>query len=72
MRMTPVTEHAPHIPRAMDAVRPWQAFDTPPTPTALDPRRWLGVVLAMLAGVAARMTRPRAGARGRAGRTGTP
>jgi hypothetical protein len=42
-----------------DAMRPWQAFGTPPAPAALDPRRWIGTVLTMVAGVAARVAAPR-------------
>jgi hypothetical protein len=51
MRTLPATPHA------MDAMRPWQAFGAPPAPSALDPRRWLGVVLRMVAGAAARVAR---------------
>jgi hypothetical protein len=75
MRTTHVAEHTPHIPHAMDvmdAMRPWQAFGPPPAPAALDPRRWLGVMLATLAGVAARLARPALGARGRAEGPGAP
>jgi hypothetical protein len=67
MRTTHTTEHTP---RAMDAMRPWQAFGPPPTPAALDPRRWLGVVLAVLKGATARIARPGVRTWGRYGDTG--
>jgi hypothetical protein len=38
--------------RAMDAMRPWQAFGTPPTTSTHDARRWLRIVLLALTGTA--------------------
>ena len=70
MHVTEHTRHAPQTPRAMDAMRPAQAFGPPPIPTALDPRRWLGVVLAMAAGAIARIARLGARAWTRPGVTG--
>jgi hypothetical protein len=43
---------------AMDVMPPWRAFRTPSVPSALDPRRWFGAVLAVLAGVAGRADQP--------------
>jgi hypothetical protein len=43
---------------AMDVMPPWRAFRTPSVPSARDPRRWFGVVLAALARVAGRVDRP--------------
>jgi hypothetical protein len=63
MRTPHRTPHTSHAPLAMDAMPPWRAFGPTPAPSALDPRRWLGIALAMLAGVAARMARPGATAR---------
>jgi hypothetical protein len=67
MRTTHITKHPPHTWSAMDAMCPWQAFGAPPAPAALDPRRWLGVALAMLAGVGAWIARPGARAQGLSG-----
>ena len=58
MRTTHSTPLTLHMPLAMDAMRPCQAFGAPPAPSALDPRRWFGVVGARLAGVAARIVGP--------------
>jgi hypothetical protein len=44
-----------HTPHTMDAMPPWRAFAASPAPSASGPRRWLGVVLRMVAGVAARI-----------------
>src|ERR1051325_5036161 len=55
MRTPHSTPDVPHARHRMDAMRPWRAFGTPPAPSALDPRRWLGVVLRMVADVAARL-----------------
>ena len=54
MRTPHSAPDVPHAPHEMDAMPPWRAFGTPPAPSALDPRRWLGVVLRMVADVAAR------------------
>jgi hypothetical protein len=64
MRRTHTTEPTP---RAMDAMRPWQAFGLPSAPAALDPRRWLAVVLAVLERATARIARPGAWTWGRSG-----
>ena len=55
----------PGTPYAMDVMRPSLAFGSPPAPSALDPRRWLGVVLRMVTRTAARVVRSRVATRGR-------
>ena len=53
MRTPHSTPDVPRAPHEMDAMPPWRAFGAPPAPSALDPRRWLGVVLRRVADVAA-------------------
>ena len=65
------THRTPHTPLAMDVMPPWRAFGTPPAPSALDPRRWFGAVIAVLAGIAARVGPPRTAARSRGEGTGS-
>ena len=47
MRTIPGTRHAT---LAMDVMRPWQAFGTPPTSATHDARRWMRPVLLTLVG----------------------
>ena len=55
MRTPHSTPDVPRAPHGMDAMPPWRAFGAPPAPSAVDPRRWLGVVLRMVAEGAARL-----------------
>ena len=50
MRATP---RRPHVPDAMDVLRPSQLLGIPPTSSAHDPRRWMRLVFLALAGAAA-------------------
>ena len=60
MRTPHSTPQPPHTSHTMDAMPPWRAFGPTPAPSALDPRRWLGVVLRLLARTATRLSRPSA------------
>ena len=54
--LTPRAPRTPRAPLAMDIMPPQRAFGSAPVPTALDPRRWLGLLFATLARMTARVT----------------